>query len=248
MKKVGITLVCLIVALVAVTLAWNVAYPSGTWRYKITVEVETPEGIKTGSAVREVTVQLTPKITPETKPTTSLKGEAVVVDLGKRGVVFALLKGHRMGEDHGTFLPFYAFPFWAEWSSKDTIHYYRNLKAGPTEIEPDKYPLFVRFRDQKAPKTIENLYEVDWCLERHTDGTCTKTGFHVVADRFEDAFGEGVRLKSVTVEMTDAEITRQVKTFMPSYEDVTYMQWFRSLPYGDPKKIGPYNFIAGDKQ
>ena len=29
-------------------------FPSGTWRYKMTVTVETPEGIKTGSAVREV--------------------------------------------------------------------------------------------------------------------------------------------------------------------------------------------------
>jgi len=26
-------------------LAWHIVYPSGTWRYKMTVVVETPEGI-----------------------------------------------------------------------------------------------------------------------------------------------------------------------------------------------------------
>jgi len=34
--------------------AMDDSYVSGTWRYKMTVVVETPEGIKSGSAVREV--------------------------------------------------------------------------------------------------------------------------------------------------------------------------------------------------
>ena len=29
-------------------------YVSGTWRYKITIEIDTPEGVKSGSVIREV--------------------------------------------------------------------------------------------------------------------------------------------------------------------------------------------------
>jgi hypothetical protein len=39
---------------IAVAEAAEVTPLAGSWRYKMTVEVETPEGLKTGSAVREV--------------------------------------------------------------------------------------------------------------------------------------------------------------------------------------------------
>jgi hypothetical protein len=82
------------VASIAVLLIAGIAvakqiYPSATLRYKVTVEIETPEGIKTGSAVREVFIQRQPEL-PESGPDIKPKGEAVVIDLGKRGVVFAL--------------------------------------------------------------------------------------------------------------------------------------------------------------
>ena len=66
-----------------------------TWNYRITVEIDTPEGIKSGSAVRKVVATLQPKVTPETKQVSHrVYGEAVVIDLGKRGVVFALIGSH----------------------------------------------------------------------------------------------------------------------------------------------------------
>ena len=49
-------LVVLAVLYGSAKLIWRQAYPSGSWRYKMTVVVQTPEGIKTGSAVREVDV------------------------------------------------------------------------------------------------------------------------------------------------------------------------------------------------
>jgi hypothetical protein len=65
-----------------------------TWRYKITIEIETPEGIKTGSAVREVRAwkNAAKIINPDVAPIEyEVIGEAVVVDLGKRGVLFGLI-------------------------------------------------------------------------------------------------------------------------------------------------------------
>jgi hypothetical protein len=71
MKKIP-QFVWLLVGLVAVAtslycggrIAWDTVYPSGTLRYKMTVSVETPEGIKTGSAVREIYFYRTPQLVP----------------------------------------------------------------------------------------------------------------------------------------------------------------------------------------
>lgn len=57
-----------------------------TWRYKMTVTVETPEGIKTGSAVREISNSLQGNNWPDVGNPAGVRGEAVVVDLSKRGV------------------------------------------------------------------------------------------------------------------------------------------------------------------
>jgi hypothetical protein len=64
-------------------------------RYKMAVTVETPEGLKTGTAVREAGRYTEPSILPDQGGTSYnvTKGEAVVVDLGKRGVLFVLLEG-----------------------------------------------------------------------------------------------------------------------------------------------------------
>ena len=57
----------LVIGTVAALAMSDYIIPS-TWRYKITIEVETPEGEKIGTAIRQVTAQLNPQITPETHP------------------------------------------------------------------------------------------------------------------------------------------------------------------------------------
>ena len=51
--KFGLTTIVLVLVAGTAFAMSDYIVPS-TWRYKITVEVETPEGIKSGSAVREV--------------------------------------------------------------------------------------------------------------------------------------------------------------------------------------------------
>ena len=202
MIRIIYALVAVVGVYFAMWLAWNTAYPSGTWRYKMTVEVETPEGVKTGYAVREVSVQLVPHFLPEVSSTKTLKGEAVVVDLGERGQVFALLSGYSLGSDYALMLLFNAFSS-GTGDEKKQLSYYENLKIPPTALEPQWYPKFVRFRDPNDPKTVESLLDMKVC-DGHKgwpEKLCVKE------DRFEQAFGQGVKLKSVTVEMTDEPVT-----------------------------------------
>src|SRR5688572_22804894 len=88
-------------AVIAAMFAWSyVSDMRNTVRYRMTVEVETPEGLRTGSAVREVTLNdgkswnwLPPFAWfGEQRPQWRLKGEAVAVDLPSGQTLFVLLR------------------------------------------------------------------------------------------------------------------------------------------------------------
>ena len=97
---------------------WKINYPSGTWRYKITIEVETPEGIKSGYAVREVTAQTRITINPDLPPEMfNTFGEAVVIDLGKYGTLFSLIGEHSYMQVEAAIPPE---------KSANKINYYKN--------------------------------------------------------------------------------------------------------------------------
>lgn len=243
MKVLFVIIGVMVIGVFAWWNTWSTLFPSGTWRYKMTVTVETPEGLKSGSAVREVRVQRGWRPLPEMKPIVSLKGEAIAVDLGERGVLFALLHGYRLRYDYARDLTFYIFPSGRGGTTAEGLKYYSALKAGPVDISPEWYPLFVHFKDNDDPKTVELVLEMEPCIDSRT-GRPSNTSYCITKDHFAEIYGAGVQLKSVTVEMTDEAVTRGVVgRYMPSYANSReYMPWLLSLPYGDPKRIGPDAF------
>ena len=186
MKKAGIVTIGVIALLFAAgAYAMNELLPSGSWRYKITILVDTPEGIKSGFAVREVFARRNPKVTMETLSHVSVKGEAVVVDLGKRGVLFGLM------DTNGSYdVVFKTFPG-PPGLTVEGIQYYRNLKGvkAPSKVMPQ----LVRFKDLNDPLTVE---AVDY-------------------RNLSASFGEGVALKEITVEMVDEPVTAQIEKWLP---------------------------------
>jgi len=86
-----------ILIIIAVYVGYEAFFNHGSWNYKLTLVVETPEGQVVGSAVRKVSAQRDPVILQWIPASgyghAGVKGEAVVVDLGQRGVLFALLTG-----------------------------------------------------------------------------------------------------------------------------------------------------------
>lgn len=193
MKKAGIIGIAAVVLLVAAgvfALTQNKVVVPGAgsaeskvygWRYKMTVSVETPEGLKTGSAVREVSVKFEPR--PGYKPqpyhvTTKVKGEAVVVDLGERGVLFALID-----PDDYRFI-FEAFPG-PPGLTLEGAEFYSGLPVGKEGKALSKLPWLVTFLDRSEPKTITAI---------------TK-------DNITDIFGEGVILKDVNVAIASDAVT-----------------------------------------
>ena len=225
-------------------MAWSIAYPSTTVRYRMTVSVETPEGIKTGSAVREVTIERHPQLLGETSVgSVGVRGEAITVDLGKRGVLFALMSGGVGGVDYGAYILTTAFPVRGGPVTREGIGYYRSLKTGKVTLKPGQYPMFVRFKDSSDPKTVESIYREEPYDALNEKGQYTGRAYHIT-DRFEETFGKGVKLKEVTIEITDEPVTTGVEKIIPSFGQGTgFNEWQRSLRYGDPLYLDRTEFI-----
>ena len=188
--KKFLTLAIILGAIICFSVALSATYPSGTWRYKITVNVDTPEGMKTGSAVREVTFTPSISLMPDATPKPRSKGEAVVVDMGKRGVLFAIT-------DYNDYQRvFRAFPFPRGGTTPEGLKYYSSLKDAKKLLKGDQ---FVNFRDIKDPLTVRAVVSKKTPELQHLYGD-DLTDFH-------EAFGEDVNLLDVIIQMTEEPVT-----------------------------------------
>ncbi|MCB9988267.1 MAG: hypothetical protein H6868_02910 [Rhodospirillales bacterium] len=229
-------LIILTGAAVAYAMGETAGNKSYSWRYKMTVTVETPEGLKSGSAVRQIDIKIEPR--PGYRPhpyyaSHKMKGEAVVVDLGKRGLLFAITSSDSYPEVTDTF----------KGPSLFTIEggeYYSKLKGVKAPVLPKDMPWMVHFTDLNNPLTVEivkgNVFDI-------------KQQKGVPVDDFERVFGEGVKLHSVTVEMTDEPVTWGIEQVLPwlselkgGYLDGGFTS--RNAPYG----LYGGNFTMGEKQ
>lgn len=196
-----------------------------SWHYKMIVTVETPEGVVTGSTVREMSNAVPRLDLPDVGNPAEVKGEAVVVDLGKRGILFTLISSDSDMEFYN------AFPVSGP-STLKGIKYYASLPLGTKgTINPERnpgYPKLVTFTDLNDPKSV-TLVQV-W--ERDKKGY-----FHLKEDRMAELFGEGVKLKDITFEITDEPVMWGiVDGYLPDALQELKENW-KKLPYSEKERI-----------
>ena len=80
------------IAIAVVVVAYKLAFPSVTVRYRLSLEAQVNDELRTGSGVIEVTYSKQSGFAAQHELVVDFKGEAVAVDLGSRGILFALLK------------------------------------------------------------------------------------------------------------------------------------------------------------
>ncbi len=172
----------------AVTLALGACDSTKYRRYKMSIEVETPEGVKTGFAVREMGLSNNSVMRPAVG---QLRGEAVAVDLIGGQTLFALLTGTHGDVDYAMQIGGRA-EVWGKSPGEPN--------KGPVELYPkapdtiglkrsDPLPMLVRFRDISDPTSVER----------------------VDPDDLASSFGPGVWLKRITIEVTDDPVTTGIE-------------------------------------
>lgn len=181
-----------IVLIAAAFLYWQLRSAPQTYRYKMTVEVMTPDGLRTGFAVRQVQVSSGNSWLPLGESRGShyrLKGEAVAVDLPSGETLFALLSGARGEIDYSSSLPSLAFGAMDDRAqSTDPVELWPRPPSNPKFGLISPLPMFVIFRDISDPTSVERV-------DPHN---------------LSSVFGEGVSLKRVTVQMTDEAVTSKI--------------------------------------
>lgn len=160
MKWLGI--VAALVALAPV--AYGVAYPGLTLRYRLTLEAEVDGKPKTGSGVIEVIYSKQPEFASGRDRVSSHRGEAVVLDLGERGTLFALLTAGSDNRSIPESIVLRAFNFdggaFPGPAVEAGFSQIRKL-SGKRELPLTSLPLLVRFRDLNDPRTVEKVDPLD---------------------------------------------------------------------------------------
>lgn len=190
-------------------------YPSASLRYRMTVEVDTPEGLKTGSSVIETTISDGPGLGDASGINYTLKGEAIAVDLPGGRTLFALLRGVEQGSPSdyhaglllnllGAGVPTIP-PMPRRYEPQEWVDAFREARrlkpmlVIPPKIEryPDRVkkgrdvilPLLVTFTDIRDPKTV----------------------IKVDPDDMAKSFGPGVTLRRITLQITDDPVTTGIE-------------------------------------
>jgi hypothetical protein len=183
------------------------------YRYRLTVEVETPEGLKTGSSVIEVKQRL---VRAGSSPANMaverrVRGEAVAVDLPGGRTLFVLLRS-----DNNFEWASYVMQTLAPHSDSETFaQQLDNMLLLEGEIvlprtfppvghleERSAYPMLVTFRDLDDPTSVE---EVD-------------------PDDLAATFGGDVSLKRITVRITDGPVTGGIEERLAWLADPEVME------------------------
>ena len=148
-------------ALTALFAAGCAQYPKYVYRFKLTVEIDTPDGVRSGYSVYEVTAQKHAKLLPEARARSrDVRGEAVAVDLPGGKTVFALLKTiNGSGDDNLAYLSMATLdPAY----QNDWIESAQRIISGvgtvsPAEVATENYPMLVMFKDINNPTSIERI-------------------------------------------------------------------------------------------
>ena len=175
-----------------------------SYRYKLTLAVNTPEGVKRGTSVGEV-MHWEVSI-PARGIAHKLRGEALYMDLGiGRRPLIALLtsKLRRHGEpspwtrDAGPDSRFW-LPLYGEVPSLNFLDDVMRISRlrGSRRITPDDLPDLVTFVDINDPKSV---IEVD-------------------PDNLQATLGQGITWNEITFESTDEPITKGIRTKLPWIE------------------------------
>lgn len=177
--KVVISLSAAVLALAV--WVWMTFFPeTHSWRQKLTLVIETPKGEVSGSSVIEVRVEFydPPQIMSGTEVEYDLTGEAALAEVLPGRYLFAL-----MGDSEELF----AAAAKDQFKGMTRGEWLRGIprQTIPVTLTGDLIPMLVTFDDITKPETVR---EVD-------------------PEDLASVFGDAVRLKSVTLEITREEVT-----------------------------------------
>lgn len=187
-----------VVGIVAIAVAgYFLRYPIKTYRYRMTVEVETPQGLRTGSAVREVKFQDGPNIGGGLSfAGMNYRGEAVAVDLPGGRTLFMLVEKNPSIDIEAAFRDAGVDPgartadILARARRTGQVYLHPSpAEFGVGELRSRSFPQLVTFGDINDPKSVVAVDPIDLAA----------------------SFGPGVGLRRITAQITSEPVTTGIE-------------------------------------
>jgi hypothetical protein len=195
---------------------YSLFYPTTSYRFKLTLNVNTPQGLKAGSSVMEVRTRRYPAWTTlgESTSESRLTGEAIFVDLGagvdgKPKNVIALLALGPRGENVDFYLlPGMAFELWKNKASSPDLRRSSYGRALPFEARQQTNYRGDSWDLPKLPvgTSAELRGDLIPTLVTFADLNDPRTARAIRPDDFPKAFGNGFTLREMNIEIVQAGI------------------------------------------
>jgi hypothetical protein len=180
-------------------IAWTLAYPTYSYRFRLVLEAEKDGEVKTGSSVFQVkTVQYPSWVTlGANNSETSLTGEAVTLELAPGQDVFGVLIFGDFGRSQFEYLAPLAFfsPNRRNMGRDSHIEWSRRLShmSGRKELSWDLLPVLITFDQPNDTNTVHR----------------------VLPDDFASVFGAGTKFRRGVVELTNDPVTHSIESKLP---------------------------------
>jgi hypothetical protein len=188
------------------------------WHQKLTVQVITPDGVKSGSSVVGIKVSSGQIWLSQTAAGYRVAGEATIVEVAAGKYLFALL-GERSTNELATHTWAGELPNNADeaWAKTEKLREKRNVPRA-------EYPLLVTFTDINDPKSV----------------------VEVKPDGLADVFGAGFALQAITLEITDEAVTAGRIASFPFWEKLVEQRTFSGLTEFKNSQPNPINYLTYD--
>ena len=168
------------------------------FRFRMTVEVDTPQGLRSGYSVMEMSGAATTLALDGKTVDVRIICESVPVDMPGNQTLFMLVTG----KGGANIMSQVIIGFDSSYPQSEQLVALLADLAQPASIgrvgimTPEKYhqyPTMVRFRDNNDPKTVEL----------------------VDPDDLAKSFGKGVKLRRIFMTITDEPVTKRIKQRLP---------------------------------
>jgi hypothetical protein len=183
-------------------------------RYRLTIEIDTPNGVKSGSSVIEVYVGDVRWGLPEAKGLRSrINGEAVFVDLGSGRNVIGIL-AHGGAAERSERMNFLVLEAYASHGRKIQWFEMKNMN-GVVDLNGDLVPTLVSFSNINDPRTAHVIYATERIEVRDEQGRFLRNEPKIVVDDVATVLGPGYLFKRAYVEVTRDKKTSTIEGRLP---------------------------------
>ncbi len=196
---------------------------STTYRYKLTFNVATPDGVKSASSVAEIKSEVSGSFW-HAGAADHVKGEALYLDLGpgRRPIVALIWRPPVLRDER-------PYTRWGEVSPSGLLSYLMGITPKPDfDYQKDL------INERRRMKSVKSVFEVNPKdlpdLVTFANVADPNSAMVVEAEHLDATLGPGIRWQSITIQIVDEPVTRGLEKRLPWLKSIHGVENINGTP------------------